>query len=1588
MVDLDARLAAARKDLLDLSARNRLISTPRGSGRSSRLEIVGETCDDVFQRLVTEQKATTFAPAADKPEPAESAAPGSDADLRSQPAEEQEPGETARRADDNRLQTRLDSESLQKALLKLYYDARTYEEEQGVNILYLAVGFLKWFEDERSTKERFAPLVLIPVSLARRTAGVRFRLAWTQDDIATNLSLQEKLRLEFGVQLPELPPTDDLVPSEYFAKVAEAVAPKSRWEVLRDDMVLWFFSFSKFLMYRDLDPAVWPADRGLDRNVLVTSLMGNGFRSTPPICGSTENIDKIFPVAETIHVDNADSSQTIAIEEVRRGNNLVIQGPPGTGKSQTIMNLIAATVKDGKRVLFVAEKMAALEVVKRRLDNIGLGDMCLELHSHKANKRAVLEELKRTMALGGSEPALAGVEEQAKRLADVRAMLNRHADAMHAPLGPSGVTAFRAVGNLVRLRAEKAGAPRFALPQCLEWSAEQFGRKTAIVRDVVQQIGRLGNPPAHPWRGVQAVGLLPNDVTMLLGKLPPIREMIAKLRTAANVLGEQLGAAPAATPLQLAETAKLAQQLASAPPLDREALTHEVWSLSRNEIDKVIEHGLEFAEVKRKLEGVVTDAAWDTDVVGIRRDLGDWGRSWIRLLSRRYRTASAAFAQLLTGAPPRAVAERIQLLDELIRGQKARRELQQREDIGRDAFGTLWRGEDSDWAALQAIAKWERDSAAVEQRQQGPRSNFRKMAVSISDTNALTAAVSEVAQHVKPMLQALERAVAPLQFDVQQAFGAPELHQVPLDRLDAALAGWASRPDALAAWTAYSARITALGTEGLAELALLLDGGELEAAAAESQLELAYYETFLREAFRRYPNLAAFDGLSHEQVLERFKSLDVERLKLTRQEVAYAHYRNIPRSGGDAGELGVLKHEMNKKRNHLPIRQLLVRAGHAVQALKPVFMMSPISVAQFLEPGFLEFDLLLIDEASQVEPVDALGAMARSEQVAVVGDDRQLPPTRFFLKMLGDDGTDDDEDETPTADLESILGLCRAQGMRDAMLRWHYRSRHQSLIAVSNHEFYNDELYVVPSPERISNRLGLRFHHVAEGRFDRGKSATNRIEAAAVVDAVMEHARRCPNKTLGVAAFSVAQRDAILDELELRRRKHHELESFFATGGAEPFFVKNLENVQGDERDVIFISVGYGKDASGYPSMNFGPVQNDGGERRLNVLISRAKERCEVFSSILGDEIDLNRARSRGAKALKTFLRYAQLGELDVATRTERDYESEFEREVGTAIQNLGYEVHPQVGLAGFYIDLAVVDPENSGRYLLGIECDGAEYHSSRSARDRDRLRQQVLEDRGWVIHRIWSTDWFKQPDEQLRQVVAAIEKAKIEWAARETRTKDDCGPPVKSQHVANIERQELVEANVAASNSMSVPYVEAAFRVSTKRDVHELPVKELAEIVTRIVEIEGPIHEEEIGRRVASLWGLKRLGNRVEEAVARARAEAAAAGAIRASGPFYRHSAQETVPVRDRSEASPQLLKAEHLPPEEIRATVTAVVRAHFGMSEEEAVGEAARVLGYRRVSPQVRELVGGIVRQMLEEQLLCCRIEMLYVADEEDGG
>ena len=571
-------------------------------------------------------------------------------------------------------------------------------------------------------------------------------------------------------------------------------------------------------------------------------------------------------------------------------------------------------------------------------------------------------------------------------------------------------------------------------------------------------------------------------------------------------------------------------------------------------------------------------------------------------------------------------------------------------------------------------------------------------------------------------------------------------------------------------WSIYVARRGEANALGLREFVNLLETRQVPPAGLAVAYAYCVYTTIVRTAFRYIPQLGKFSGLKHNQIREQFRRLDHEIIQLRGKSIAAMCQQNAhPPTGrngvrvDDKTEMVLLNYLLPQQRPRMPVRKMLARAGNAVQALKPCFMMGPQAVAQYLTPGAITFDLVIMDEASQLKPEEAIGAIARGGQVVVVGDPKQLPPTSFFSRMnLSADG----DEQYTTTDAESILDVCASNFKPIRALRWHYRSQHHSLIAFSNHNFYRNNLIIFPSPYGQSSRLGVRATYLADAIYD---NQTNLKEAKRVVDAVVEHIAQRPNESLGVVTLNIKQRDLIAELLDERLRNVRGADTYREhwKNDGQRLFVNNLENVQGDERDAIIISTTFGKPpGSNSVRQNFGPISRQGGWRRLNVLFTRARRSIAIYTSLRPEDIINDRTTPEGTKALRNYLEYARTGFLTVAEDIQREPDSDFEVAVIDLLRSRGYEVTPQLGVAGYRIDIAVKHPDALGSYLAAIECDGASYHSALSVRDRDRIRQEVLEALGWRgrIWRIWSTDWFRAPRQELEKLIGFLENLRTSW--------------------------------------------------------------------------------------------------------------------------------------------------------------------------------------------------------------------------------
>jgi len=635
--------------------------------------------------------------------------------------------------------------------------------------------------------------------------------------------------------------------------------------------------------------------------------------------------------------------------------------------------------------------------------------------------------------------------------------------------------------------------------------------------------------------------------------------------------------------------------------------------------------------------------------------------------------------------------------------------------------------------------------------------------------------------------------------------------------------------------------------------------------------------------------------------------------------------------------------------------------------------MSPISVAQYLDPAHPPFDIVVFDEASQIPVWDAVGAIARGRQAVIVGDPKQLPPTNFFQRT---DESDEAPEEDTVEDMESILDDCISARVPPLSLNWHYRSRHESLITFSNYHYYGNRLLTFPSA--FMDGMGVTWRRVAAGVYDKGKSRTNRAEADAVVSEIVRRLRdpELSKLSIGVVTFSQAQQTLIEDLLDQQRIADPSLDRHFAEDAEEPVFVKNLENVQGDERDVILFSICYGPDAQGRVAMNFGPMNRDGGERRLNVAVTRAKREVVVFSTLTADQIDLTRTRARGVKDLKSFLAYAERGPSAIAEATQldpdADFDSPFEEAVYDALVQRGWNVHKQVGCARYRIDLAVVDPAAPGRYMLGVECDGANYHRAKTARDRDKLREGILRDLGWQLHRIWSTDWWADPDREIAKLAVALEQAKLgprPSTPMPSEAKIASAPPAKPTPIAEI----LPPLPAPSSDYERYQPLVVDRVIGSQADFYDgASSRKIQARIAEVVAREGPISLALAARRVAAFWGFERVRQPVLDRIRSLRPSDKVQIRSTSAGEFLWPSdihPDAYTSFRLPSPGGIGARSAEDLPLEEVANAIVHVVETHIGAPETDVVREVARLFAFQRTGRVVEERIKAALELLIRD-------------------
>ncbi len=1235
---------------------------------------------------------------------------------------------------------------LEKRVHSLYLSARKNLEESGYNTLYIACGFLKWVRKDKGQQELHAPLLLIPVRLTRKSVKSGFRLQTTDEEPRINLTLLELLKTEYNLRLPELEgelPTDKsgLDVAGIFNIVRRGIMDFDGWEVT-ETCTLGIFSFAKYLMWKDL----CDRQQELAVNPIVQQLASEQ-RSTFPAQVGFPNPAELDNEADACKIYtplSSDSSQLSAILAAGRGKNFVLIGPPGTGKSQTIANMIAHCLGHGKTVLFVAEKAAALNVVYNRLKRIGLGDYCLELHSNKAVKKEVLAQFKTALDSITQPEEKSNWEQAVANMLHERFGLNLMTWELHKQYA-DGTSLYDDICHLL-------SAPKLPIfSPCEDDPLTMSAERKAEILAQVQALILHYSPVAALYPGVAENLCVTTYSSVWDEKLATALTQFSK---ASARWDEQFKQLCTELGLDAATYRSHADSLLKLLAIAEDSTGQDLTDLLPARADaalKSLEAALEQAENYHTLKTGLTLPYPEglEDNPGIETLYQEWKMAQISNFISRFFATRRIRKTLQMHAFSRQKPDIRKDLETLLAMKAAKHA-----DIHREP-------------SLPQYRKGIHTQRADLEKARGIAQTLASLkGVLALGKKYLTIAGNPVqkgmdAAFVLDELQETGRIKAQLSNDLRELTGAPL--PAMADNRDGAGKWWADEMLAIRKqWrhiTVWNECADKAQQAGLANIVQELAGGRIAPAQLEAAVLFNLALSRLVTAVDASKTLTQFSSTTHEARIDAYRSKDADLLN-----AASVHLQQILRKQAlgtyDYGrEMAELQHELSKQRAHKAIRRLLGLTPHVSRHLKPCMLMSPLSVAQYLAPDAEPFDVVIFDEASQIPVWDAIGAIGRGKSAIIVGDPRQMPPTSFFSRGQSQN---EEEEEDIEVDLESILDECLACGIPQMNLTWHYRSKSESLIAYSNRHYYENKLVTFPAP--VAEDTALQYHYIP-GTYERGKKRYNKKEAQALVDEVLAVLRRPGFEyneltSIGIVTFNTQQQALIQDLFEKARAEDESLEPFFAEENPEAIFVKNLENVQGDERGVIYFSTTFGPDEKGNISMNFGPLNQTGGERRLNVAITRARTGMRVFSSLKPEDIDLNRTRAQGVADLRGFLECARMGAYHYFNNRNNmsgAVESGLQQSICTALQDKGWNCISNLGVSGYRIDIAIADKHNPGNMLAGIVLDGPAYAGAATARDRDILRESVLEALGWNLLHIWALDWWRDPQAYAEQISAQL---------------------------------------------------------------------------------------------------------------------------------------------------------------------------------------------------------------------------------------
>lgn len=1403
----------------------------------------------------------------------------------------------------------------------LYRSAKAAIEENGANTLYLALGMLRWYENKRSTKARYAPIILLPVEMVRKNANQGYVIRIRDDEPQMNITLLEKLKQDFSITVEGVDP----LPSDehgidirqVMTQLRRAILGQPDWEIL-ESACLGIFSFSQFVMWNDIRNRT----EDLMRNKIVRSLIDGklAWNARPMEMGDVvSEQDVLLPMP-------ADASQLFAIRAASGGESFVLHGPPGTGKSQTITSLIANALARGKRVLFVAEKMAALSVVQNRLENIGIGPFCLELHSNKSKKKDVLEQLRRASEVTKTKTAEAYAA-KADSLAAMRKELDDYARQLHT-LQKCGRDLYTLINDYEPYKTAPDTEP-FEMAYIQSVTGDTLEQNLLILEQLVAAGEATGHPHNHPLR---SVGCRQYTQTLREQLKPVADEYINQLQLTIGYVRTLCRTLDQKQPTgftELQELSRLASRLGCWYGMPAG------WTKAENppayfaDVTKMAKHHQNAAKLEQKLL-----QQFDAEI--LNQDGRQLYAAYTQTMDKWFLGKAMGLKKLrkLLNGYAKTPVEKSKLQSHLETLRDYTTESSGAKSYfaryGKD-LGTFFRGADTDWEKIIKLAAIAKDSSDALLKHFGSydvihthcgSQELRAATVGLwKGFAAFTAAKAEF----DSLLGIIQRR------QVNWLDGQLQMCRTILENANG-----------LREWITYVAVAAKCRVMGLTNVVNFYAGG-----AEHADILPAYHKAILKgligNAIDANSALNQFSGSVFNKRIQQYKRMDQEWTEISRQE-AYCRLAsrvpNFTQEASHSSELGVLQRCIRSGGRGMSIRKLFDQIPNLLPRLAPCMLMSPISAAQYLDPKRTPFDIVVFDEASQLPTCKAVGVLARGRDAVIVGDPKQMPPTSFFATETVN------EDNLAEEDLESILDDCLALNMPQSHLLWHYRSRHESLIAYSNSRFYENKLFTFPSVNDRASKVRLV---PVEGVFDRGKSRTNRAEAEAVVE---ELKRRCHDpelsgQSVGVVTFNVSQQNLIDDLLSAACAQDPQLDQW-AYHSPEPVFIKNLENVQGDERDVILFSIGYGPDEKGNVYVNFGPLNRDGGWRRLNVAISRARCEMIVFSALRGEMIDLNRTKSEGVAALRGFLEYADGKTAVLEQEAQAQTASGIAEAICQTLNENGYQTDLGVGRSQYRIDIGVVDPQKPDSYLLGIMLDGSSYGAAKTTRDRELAQINVLKGLGWNILRVWSLDWWNDSEKECKRILDTLQQL------QEGTLELDMPEPEQPEQTATI----IVDTVAPVSDVGAPKYVAA------KLPLKQLPAEEFTEPryvpyikkrLEQIVATEAPVSAAVVTRRLVQSYGIARAGSRMQSHINSILRSMKLRATVQADTVFYWRADQtpdEYSIFRVSGEAARDV---RDVPAHEIANAIYVVLYQQISMAQEDLLREVSKKLGYARVGGNV---------------------------------